>query len=509
MAREPTRARKAAKKPAGRGRTKAPKTAAAKSKATKADGGKAQAESIRIRMYRQGLGDCLLLGIPGEDRTFWMLVDCGLILGTTDAARKIEEIVADVAKVTGGHLDVLAVTHQHWDHISGFALAREAFEALRIDAVWMAWTEDPKDELATRLRRERDEKLQKLAAFVGGLGARGGSTADRISAVLNFFNLGFGAAGPSTADALAAVRGFAGGKEPIYWRPGDAPLVPPQAPAVRIYALGPPQSEKALKKTFAKSEVYHVDTIDTPLFGAVLGAFDTASVADAFCPFDRGVGTMLAPLLEPAAAGADPDVLREFLDRHYLDADRSLGKEAGWRRIDDAWLGAAAEFALALDSATNNTSLVLAIEIVDTGAVILLAADAQVGNWLSWHEQTWEVGGRKVTAADLLGRTVFYKVGHHGSHNATLQKKGLEMMLSPDLVAFIPVDRAMARQKGWNEMPLPGLVNALQAKTKNRLLQADQPFAAAANAESGAFAAALEQTSLYFEHRVPLRRSSG
>jgi hypothetical protein len=463
-------------------------------------------------MYRKGLGDCMLLGIPGKDRTFWMLVDCGLILGTSDAAKKIGEIVADVAKVTSGRLDVLVVTHQHWDHVSGFALAKEAFEALQIDAVWMAWTEDPRDELATRLRRERDEKLKKLAAFVGGLGARGMAgdpSADRISSVLNFFNLGFGAAGPSTGDALAAARRLSGGKEPIYWRPEDAPLVPPQAPSVRIYALGPPQNEKALKKTFAKSEVYHVDATDTPIFQAVLGAVDPGSTEDAFCPFDRGVGTALDPLLAPPAAGADPDVLREFLDRHYLDPDRSLGEDGGWRRIDNAWLGPVVDFALALDSATNNTSLVFAIELIDTDAVILLAADAQVGNWLSWHDRTWEVGGRKVTAADLLERTVFYKVGHHGSHNATLREKGLELMVSPDLVAFIPVDRAMARQKGWDEMPLPGLVTTLQAKTKNRLLQSDEPFQASDNIESQNFGTSLEQAPLYFEHRVPLRRPSG
>jgi len=40
---------------------------------------------------------------------------------------------------------------------------------------------------------------------------------------------------------------------------------------------------------------------------------------------------------------------------------------------------------------------------------------------------------------------VFYKVGHHGSHNATLKVGGLEAMTSPDLVAFIPVHQETAR----------------------------------------------------------------
>jgi uncharacterized protein YfiM (DUF2279 family) len=41
----------------------------------------------------------------------------------------------------------------------------------------------------------------------------------------------------------------------------------------------------------------------------------------------------------------------------------------------------------------DNTSLVLAIELAD-GDVLLFAADAQVGNWLSWQDLTWSVDGR-------------------------------------------------------------------------------------------------------------------
>lgn len=37
-----------------------------------------------------------------------------------------------------------------------------------------------------------------------------------------------------------------------------------------------------------------------------------------------------------------------------------------------------------------------------------------------------------VTAHELLARTVFYKVGHHGSHNATLRALGLELMTNED-----------------------------------------------------------------------------
>jgi hypothetical protein len=69
-----------------------------------------------------------------------------------------------------------------------------------------------------------------------------------------------------------------------------------------------------------------------------------------------------------------------------------------------------------LDSSTNNTSLVLAIELRESGKVLLFAADAQVGNWLAWQDLQFADGKEvAVTNADLLARTVFHKVGHHGS----------------------------------------------------------------------------------------------
>ena len=79
---------------------------------------------------------------------------------------------------------------------------------------------------------------------------------------------------------------------------------------------------------------------------------------------------------------------------------------------------------------------------------------------------------RKVSTKELLARTVFYKVGHHGSGNATL-RAGLEAMTSEDLVAAIPTDERFAKEKkGW-EMPAPKLCKALGEKTKGRILRAD------------------------------------
>src|SRR5947209_13914365 len=158
-----------------------------------------------------------------------------------------------------------------------------------------------------------------------------------------------------------------------------------------------------------------------------------------------------------------------FQQQYWTPADAT----DNWRLIDSDWLGGSTQLALQLDSATNNTSLVLAIELAN-GDVLLFAADAQVGNWISWQDLTWTVNGHIVTGPDLLRRTIVYKVGHHGSYNATLREKGLEMMDSLQ-TALVPVDHDMAVKKNWDQIPLPALIDALTAKTKGAVVRADQP----------------------------------
>jgi hypothetical protein len=142
-------------------------------------------------------------------------------------------------------------------------------------------------------------------------------------------------------------------------------------------------------------------------------------------------------------------------------------EKLSWRRIDQDWLLSAARLGLQLDNATNNTSLVLAFEFIDTGEVLLFTGDAQIGSWKSWL--TLE----ELDTADLLQRTVFYKVGHHGSHNATLKEGGLEAMTSPQLVAAIPVDQDFANNSKHWEMPAAALYKRLQEQTRGRILRAD------------------------------------
>jgi hypothetical protein len=101
-----------------------------------------------------------------------------------------------------------------------------------------------------------------------------------------------------------------------------------------------------------------------------------------------------------------------------------------------------------------------------------------------------------MTGPDLLARTVFYKVGHHGSHNATLREKGLEMMTKLR-IAVIPVDQQVAIKMRWGAMPLESLIAALSKQTERnngQTLRTDIPPKRTING--------VAATDLYYEMAV-------
>lgn len=454
-------AKKSAKKP-----TKGKQTG----RATKAPGGAHAGDArVTIRMYRQGLGDCFLLTFPRKGRDpYRVVIDCGVILGQPDATRIIREVVEDIILTTGGHIDLLVATHEHWDHVSGFVQARDLWTdagRLRIGAVWMGWTEDRSDPLGRRLSDERTAlrvALTGASARLRMAGDRRG--ADEVGNLLSFF----GAAGDnSTPAALEVVRKLAGAP-PRYCKPEEPPFAIPDTD-VLVYVLGPPRDEKFIKKfnpSKSQPETYGLAAAES-FFRVVVPALGEPSYDS---PFDDAVEIPMA------AAQQSP-----FFQRYYWgeaaaedDDDDGGDGDQSWRRIDGSWLDASSTLALKLDSATNNTSLVLAFEI-GGGDVFLFAADAQVGNWLSWQGLSWKVNGRTVTGPDLLHRTVFYKVGHHGSHNATLREQGLEQMKDSLDVAFIPVDHEVAIKKQWGKIPLGEIIERLDEITGGKVVRTDKP----------------------------------
>lgn len=442
-----------------------------------------------VRMYCHGLGDCFLLRFSNRtgNGTTNVLIDCGLIGVAKDPKPLMEQVVADIKETCGGHLDLVIVTHEHWDHVSGFSTqqAQKAFDDIEIDAAWYAWTEDPspKNKLGKKLREERAAKVRAIQLAAVAMGQSQEPLAiertQRVASLLSFF----GYDGASLAAAPLAADGDAIGKTRAafdylakrrgvkvrYCRPADSPVDLPNADGVRTFVLGPPEDEGLIKRsspTKKGAEVYEFsgDLMMDEQFGVAFERMlGIGSSGQSDCPFDGSFQRNVSQ-----GVGLSPD-LQALIQESW--------EKEPWRQVTQDWMAVAEVLALNLDKHTNNTGLIVAFELVDSGKVLLFAADAQVGNWLSWQDVHWRANSgsltKAVTGPDLLKRTVFYKVGHHGSHNATLRALGLEQMTSDELVAFIPVNKDHAKKNRWHEMPFEPLVNRLKEKTGGRLVMSD------------------------------------
>jgi hypothetical protein len=64
--------------------------------------------SVRVRMYRHGLGDCFLLTFGRENaHDFNLLIDCGIFFGTKHGKEIMEEVAADISQTTKGRLNAV------------------------------------------------------------------------------------------------------------------------------------------------------------------------------------------------------------------------------------------------------------------------------------------------------------------------------------------------------------------------------------------------------------------
>ena len=455
------------------------------------------ASTVRARFYCQGIGDCHLLRFTKTDRSFfWMLIDCGVHSSVTGGSDTIRAIVDDIFSVTH-RIDVLVLTHEHWDHNSGFLSAQEKFKQFEVGEIWLGWTENAADPQARTLDKFKGDALTALQGArqrldkASALSPHLATVRDGLDQVLGFM---FGAKGEKVRSARDAAIALANGRIK-YWEPSSVPFkLANDVPNVRVYVLGPPRDDALLRVTTRPSEMYGM--AGAPVALALNHAFamddgPTQVWNDAAAPFDPSEGFVLSKLLAPAEVKPtrtkdsrdDPtavDVAALIRDRYTGPAPQAgttaAASDQSWRRIDHDWLGVSADLAIQLDKLTNNSSLVLALEFVDTRRVLLFVGDAQVGNWLSWEGVKWTVGNTATSAHDLLARTVFYKVGHHGSENATIKQKGLELMVHPDLCAFIPTNKEDAKKVGWGEMPFGPLLEALDRRASDRVIRGDDPW---------------------------------
>jgi hypothetical protein len=358
-------------------------------------------ESARLRAYNVGFGDCLLLSLTYDDATKrHVLIDFGSTERPTSAAPgHMKRIAENIAAETDNKLDVLIATHRHADHISGFgdSKAGPIIEALRPDVVIQPWTEDPDLETDARepaaaaaanghaaLRRS----LSNMQAFAAGARAEGlrlrdapkfpRGVAERL-AFLGETNL-------KNKAAVNALIRMGKRTRAVYAKFGDDLGIDDLLPGVTVEVLGPPTLEQqpALADYADKHDDYW-------LAAAGWGRAVEAGRATA-----DDLGEHLAPLFPDAVSDSIPPAAQWLiprLNRSYAEEMLSL------LRI--------------MDKVLNNTSLILLFNI--GGTSLLFPGDAQIENW---SYALFKAGNRKSICA-RLAKTNLYKVGHHGSLNAT------------------------------------------------------------------------------------------
>ena len=331
---------------------------------------------VVVSMYNVGFGDCFLVRVPAPERELKILIDCGSIKGgeAGGTAAIVDQLIADVTEPDGPRVDVVAVTHRHRDHVSGFE--HPAWKDVRVDEVWLPWVEDPTDPAARSI-------LEKMAGFAAALE----SEARRIQATPFkpaeqelLEHVAMNTLGLSNEKAMDTVHhGFKHPRtRPRFLHRSSTPLATKALPGVTAHVLAPSKDTKVIREMNPPSE---------QSFLRVANGVDPVDEDD-LLPFEADLGLS-------AVLGADPQGVGR------LDQITALLKQ---------FAGESAIFgAVALESAVNNTSLMLVFEIGE--AVLLFPGDAQWGSW--------DVNLKDPLRASLLDRTTFYKVGHHGSHNAT------------------------------------------------------------------------------------------
>jgi hypothetical protein len=331
------------------------------------------ADKLLIRMFDVGLGDCIYCRVPkahAEGRDFHILIDCGTLSSTDYLSAAIDNLKTLLPLINGKHhVDLLVVTHEHKDHMTGFGM--DVWDGLSFGAIWMNAAMDPNHPEA--------KKAKKLHSFAAGAMAQ----ALRLNLALS----------PDLME-LANVMAL-------------------NADAMRTLRVTLPKAS-GIKPTYVHADLNKAD-LALPLNGASISVLGPERDIDFYYLGDEG-----DPSLRHALAFIDsglPPVDAAVPEEPVLTPDNLY--PADFRQLRSRMLSTALAFADLDGKVCNNTSVVLLLEW--KGKRLLFGGDAE-----------WDAAYKRGTKANcswnvmwnlrkdkLRGALNFYKVGHHGSVNAT------------------------------------------------------------------------------------------
>ena len=411
-------------------------------------------KSVEVKVYNVGLGDCILLTFRtsgSKPNCFRVLIDYGFTgknPDSPDSEKIADQIIGDCGKGNGKpQLDALVVTHRHLDHLSGFGGAtgrklEEGMEPPRL--IIQPWTEQPGvdnphssaplgegasfmlksiqngqtavasilSEIAARRRtnlaRETDDEVwfygsKNLSRHTTDNDASRSVVASSDASHLNetrFTKDAINTLEISNREALERLERWSSkdGCEAEFVSAGyPTKLNNNVIPGLHAVVLGPagPAHWNELKRAGGQDEYW-----------AKLAGLRSDDQQLNAVKYSEANGPYGVPPIFPAAGiipnrDARKDNVRWLVKKLDLLRGHQL-------------LG----FVRALDSHLNNTSVVLLLTFGKFK--MLFPGDAEVGAWRWIAEQG--TGPDKPISDSLsllLADVDLYKVGHHGSNNAT------------------------------------------------------------------------------------------
>lgn len=360
---------------------------------------------ITLFAYQVGFGDCFLVRFeyPGFRRH--VLIDFGSF-PRPDWAPKgyMREIAETISRDCDGKLDAVVATHRHADHVNGFATNGDGsgtvIAACEPDLVVQPWTEDPDAQpdatsptasllgAAAKKSFAPQAALRRGRAFVAGLDsmqavaeavtreARAFAAAGQTDLARQLAFLGGTNISNRSAIENLIAMGRRQGASARYVYFGAESGLEGVLPGVKVRVLGPPTLEQT-------------DTILTQATKDPDEFWQLQAHAAAW----RLRGSDGKRAKDDSIRGVDAPPYARWLIRRL----RSLhGREV-------------LEIVRSLDKALNNTSVILLFQV--GSKKLLFPGDAQIENWRYALAQP--------TVKKLLSTVDLYKVGHHGSRNAT------------------------------------------------------------------------------------------
>lgn len=361
-------------------------------------------DRISVRMHDVGFGDCFLLSFTygqvlqdGRNERH-ILIDFGST--SLPKGHGLPAVAEAIRARTTGEIDVVVVSHRHRDHLSAFgtkAIADVLAERRAPKLVVRPWTEDP----------AADEHFTGAAAgpgdgslsFVRSLA----DARDFADAIAENVATGSGrgltaelhqmaATQLANASAIAQLETWAGGAGE-YLHYGMPTRIEQLIPGVKVQVLGPPTIEQ-------HPEVAGQRETDAEEFWMLYRALVGSVAPEAF--------QRLVSSRSPAEDSGLPLARRE---------PRDLGPTR-WimDKLDRQQLRSFLRIVRAMDDQLNNTSLILLFTVDGPGGPkrMLFGGDAQIENW----EYALKGDDAELNRG-ILREVDLYKVGHHGSRNAT------------------------------------------------------------------------------------------